>query len=210
MAMFLSRPGPSSPRLVVVKADPSLATDPENFAREYLEISGDAHPLLDAAEVSSSVSLLGTDELNDRPEFADSEFAQVFLPRYELEYAMALHLKIGADQPDAGVAMFRTAGEHDFTDREKGFLRHSGAVLAHSFRCALEAESAIPERTGHLAMLTAREHEIARLAALGSKNDEIAEKLQISPGTVKTHLRNIYSKLEVDSRVHLAMRLAGH
>ncbi len=108
------------------------------------------------------------------------------------------------------MALFRGDGEPDFTDREKGFLRHAGPVLAHSFHCALEAEAEIPERTGRLTVLTEREYEVARLAALGSRSDEIAEKLNIAPGTVKTHLRNVYTKLDVDSRVHLAMRMAGH
>ncbi len=58
--------------------------------------------------------------------------------------------------------------------------------------------------------LTERELEILRLVAKGFKFGEIAEALDISPHTVKTHVRHIYRKLEVDSRstaVYEAMHL---
>lgn len=58
--------------------------------------------------------------------------------------------------------------------------------------------------------LTEREHEILRLVAKGFKFNEIAELLGISSHTVKTHVRHIYDKLEVDSRgtaVYEAMSL---
>ena len=48
--------------------------------------------------------------------------------------------------------------------------------------------------------LTEREKEILRLVAKGFKFAEIAELLAISRHTVKTHVRHIYRKLEVDSR----------
>ncbi len=89
MAMFLARSGASSPRLVVVKADPSLGTDPDSFAREYLEVSGDSHPVLDAAQSSTWVSLLDRDELDKRPAFSESGFATDFLPRYGLRHAIS-------------------------------------------------------------------------------------------------------------------------
>jgi DNA-binding CsgD family transcriptional regulator len=56
--------------------------------------------------------------------------------------------------------------------------------------------------------LTARELEIAELVAAGRTNKEIAEQLVLSPRTIEAHLRNIYGKLGVRSRVELA-RTAG-
>lgn len=53
------------------------------------------------------------------------------------------------------------------------------------------------------AVLTPREMEVMRIAARGKGNQEIAEGLCISQGTVKTHLHAIYSKLGVDGRVGL-------
>lgn len=47
--------------------------------------------------------------------------------------------------------------------------------------------------------LTAREKEVLGLAALGYKNEEIADLLFITEATVRNHLRNIYSKLGIDA-----------
>jgi DNA-binding NarL/FixJ family response regulator len=52
--------------------------------------------------------------------------------------------------------------------------------------------------------LTARETEIAELVAEGRTNREIAEQLVLSPRTIDAHLRTIYAKLGVRSRVELA------
>lgn len=66
-------------------------------------------------------------------------------------------------------------------------------------------ESAPPTGApGALGLLTGREWEIARLAAMGKRSREIAEELFLSPRTVETHLARIYRKLQVSSRVALA------
>ncbi len=52
--------------------------------------------------------------------------------------------------------------------------------------------------------LTPREIELVRLAASGLRNREMSRRLQISEGTVKMHLHNVYRKLKLTSRVALA------
>lgn len=56
--------------------------------------------------------------------------------------------------------------------------------------------------------LTPREKEITALACLGYTNKEIAEKLFISPATVKTHLRNAKRKFGLRSKLELRKTLS--
>ena len=53
--------------------------------------------------------------------------------------------------------------------------------------------------------LTERELDVLRLLAAGLSNREIGRRLYLSPETVKTHLGNIYRKLEVDGRTQAAL-----
>lgn len=64
-----------------------------------------------------------------------------------------------------------------------------------------EKKMAIQEKT----TLTQREMEILGLVSMGSTNDEIADKMFISSNTVKTHLYNIFKKINVPNRLQAAL-----
>jgi len=55
------------------------------------------------------------------------------------------------------------------------------------------------------AVLTSREKEILAMISMGAKNEEIAEKLCISHNTVKTHIYNIFKKIDVPNRLQAAL-----
>jgi DNA-binding CsgD family transcriptional regulator len=55
--------------------------------------------------------------------------------------------------------------------------------------------------------MTKSELAVAQLVANGHTNREIADQLFVSPHTVNTHLRHVFAKLQVNSRVDLT-RLA--
>jgi len=57
--------------------------------------------------------------------------------------------------------------------------------------------------------LTAREREIAKLAARGTSNLQIAETCDISERTVKAHMSSIFDKLSITDRLQLALRVHG-
>jgi LuxR family transcriptional regulator, maltose regulon positive regulatory protein len=55
-------------------------------------------------------------------------------------------------------------------------------------------------------VLTPREREVLRLIALGLSNRDIAERLVLSEGTVKSHVHNLISKLGAESRTQVLAR----
>lgn len=57
--------------------------------------------------------------------------------------------------------------------------------------------------------LTPREVQIAELVCRGFRNDHIARDLRIRPGTVKTHVRNIYRKVKVKSKIAMLLRFVN-
>jgi DNA-binding NarL/FixJ family response regulator len=67
----------------------------------------------------------------------------------------------------------------------------------------LQAELAAQLRSAPAVKLTARENEIVRYVALGMRNAAIAERCQIGEATVKTHINNIFQKLDLRDRVEL-------
>ncbi|WP_313627265.1 response regulator transcription factor [Kosakonia sp.] len=56
-----------------------------------------------------------------------------------------------------------------------------------------------------LACLSERQREILKLLAAGESNKQISRLLNISPGTVKTHLESIFRRLNVTNRTQAAM-----
>jgi DNA-binding CsgD family transcriptional regulator len=60
---------------------------------------------------------------------------------------------------------------------------------------------------GPLLALTPREREVAALVVDGLADREIAERLHLSRHTVSQHVKRIYRKLDVDSRVALTRLL---
>jgi DNA-binding NarL/FixJ family response regulator len=73
------------------------------------------------------------------------------------------------------------------------------AALEHPPGAGAQAPSA--SAVGEVGELSARELEVARLAARGLSNSAIAAELFVSLATVKTHVSHILTKLRLDSHV---------
>ena len=61
-------------------------------------------------------------------------------------------------------------------------------------------------QSGPFPELTDREREVLALIANGLTNEEIAQRLVISPKTTRNHVSNIFGKLQVTDRVQAALR----
>ncbi len=98
----------------------------------------------------------------------------------------------------------------------RGVIRRScsPATLLACLRAVGQADLWLEERGAHSLIgvairkqpprLTPRERDIAQLVVTGLKNKEIAQRLAISPGTVKVHLMHIFEKAGIQDRIELA------
>lgn len=108
-------------------------------------------------------------------------------------------LRRARQQPESRLAMFRPYLSRlleAFADQEQ---RRPVSARPEPARAPdlLPAPAVVPPL---LDPLTSSEQRILRLLAAGHSNREIAHILIISPNTVKTHLKNLYGKLQVSSR----------
>ena len=72
-----------------------------------------------------------------------------------------------------------------------------------------ETNGNIEKWTSLLADLTEREREVVALAGCGLSNDEIAQRLVISPATARTHVSRSVQKLGVRDRAQLMLFACG-
>ncbi len=74
--------------------------------------------------------------------------------------------------------------------------------IGHAFEKMLHREAGMRRLA---TILTIRETEVMQCVASGLSNQQIAEKLIVSEGTIKIHVHNIYRKLGINNRVDLTL-----
>jgi DNA-binding CsgD family transcriptional regulator len=85
------------------------------------------------------------------------------------------------------------------------FERYGAAPWTAQARAELRAAGeTAPRAASGFGKLTAQQAHIARMAAEGATNREIAARLLLSPRTIDHHLRNVFTRLGIRSRVELA------
>ncbi|MFT4260759.1 response regulator [Microbacterium sp.] len=89
----------------------------------------------------------------------------------------------------------------------QGDIAMSAHSMAQLVRRVIEGEGGTgrQQAASRIADLTDRERGVAERVASGATNHEIGAALHISPGTVKTHLEQVYSKLGVRGRVQVGV-----
>jgi DNA-binding NarL/FixJ family response regulator len=128
-------------------------------------------------------------EADERVAFASSA-ARELIDRYFAES--------GAGLPDAVVSWLR--------ERRRAATGEALRIIAGDRSLVVEFVDGalLLDERRWLPRLTAREREILELVAEGRTNAEIAERLWVSPGTVRKHLDNVYGKLGVHTRTAAA------
>jgi DNA-binding CsgD family transcriptional regulator len=117
----------------------------------------------------------------------------------EHELKFWLPAPAGASYTVRGFFLVRGKRERDFDERDRALL----ALLRPHLAEIRERW----ERRRRPTLLTAREAEVLELVALGLTNGEIAARLVVSRTTVRTHLENIFAKLDVHTRTAAVARL---
>lgn len=89
--------------------------------------------------------------------------------------------------------------------------RCGGTSLTDRARTELRATGARPRRArlSGASSLTPSEQRVARMAAEGQTNRDIAQRLFVTPKTVEVHLSHAYGKLAIRSRSELSRALGG-
>jgi DNA-binding CsgD family transcriptional regulator len=106
--------------------------------------------------------------------------------------------------PDAGIGrtarLFLLRGPGPaFSERDRSLLTLLRPHLQEAFQDAERRRNPVPD-------LTPRHWDLLHLLAAGRTNTQIARQLGLSEGTVRTHLENIYARLEVSNRTAAIVR----
>jgi len=168
-----------------------------DWCSEQVKATIDTWPLLDARVSSSSLPLKLSDFLRGPLLRRNPWYEQIMRPS-GVESQIKVWLPAGQGVV-RGFFLLRDRGRRDFDERDRAIL---GVLRPH-----LAAVRERWERRRAHPLLTGRENEILQLVADGLTNGEIADRLVISPGTVRRHLENVFDKLGVHTRTAAAASL---
>ncbi|WP_031068601.1 response regulator transcription factor [Streptomyces sp. NRRL WC-3742] len=127
----------------------------------------------------------------------------LILTTFEIDEYVAQALRAGAGgflgkgaAPEELLAAVRTVAAGDA-------LLSPAATRAVIDQFLAQPDLAAAAPAERLAVLTAREREVMSMAATGLTNEEIAERMFVSPFTVRTHIHRAMSKLDARDRAQL-------
>jgi DNA-binding NarL/FixJ family response regulator len=96
--------------------------------------------------------------------------------------------------------LLKDASREDLFEAVRAVHRGESLIQPGVAARVLDRFSELSRRAGETAVLSEREVEVLKLMAGGGANKEIAASLSISESTVKTHVANIFQKLDVNGR----------
>jgi DNA-binding CsgD family transcriptional regulator len=189
---------------IVRRRMPALVTDPQNDPRTAQEIVRRSRttgyvgaPILPAGR---AIGFLHADRIGqDEPvSEEDRDNIWTFAEQFGYLYHRVVLLERLASQRERLKAAFSDA------ERQFDELRASAIELGRTER--REPEGSMSSGSRIDALLTRREREVLELITAGATNVRIAERLVISEGTVKSHVKHILRKLRVNNRAEAVAR----
>ena len=155
-------------------------------------------------------------EVISQPELVKTEFYNDFLSKDGLHYGVNMYA-LDNDLNIGDLRIWRHAGRSNFTRNDLEILQTLRPYITQGLKHIgqNEADTAAsqtvqtinPELLKETYALTAREAEIATQVLMGKGDKAISYELDISFATVRTHMKNIFSKLSVQNRTALAHKL---
>jgi ATP/maltotriose-dependent transcriptional regulator MalT len=146
------------------------------------------HPLLQLQASGDAFAHRLSDVASMRRLRQGALYAEFFRPA-----AIAHQLTLGFEAPPGRLlGIWLNRSREDFSEDD--------VLIAELLRPHLHAAELAARRSVARATLTKREREVLDIVADGATNHDVADALVVSPGTVKKHLDNIYTKLGVGTR----------
>ena len=172
----------------------------------------------DGAELAGLVARLEPDVLILDPALPGRPPQEILAGAVAVHPSLKVTVLAGAGDALAAVALLEAGALACFlqNDRPGEFLRGVRAAAAGELAVSsaiarsLLGKLASPKRPVPVDALTDREREILALLGDGLSNKEIGQRLYLSVRTVEVHLRNVYAKLGVRSRLEAVTRAARH
>ncbi len=160
-----------------------------DWSREEVTAAWPFWPLHDRLHQHTTTAVRFSDGLSQREKRRNPWYTMVMRSHVEHEMRLWLPSPSGVVR---GFFFVRAPGRHDFQERDRAVLN----VL----RPHLAAIRERWQRRRHPPGLTDRETQVLQLLRQGLTNQEIADRLVIATGTVRTHLEHIYDKLDAHTR----------
>lgn len=191
--------------LVNVNSLPVSDSDLEDILSRYMEECSDIDSTHWLVKSKKSIAYRTTDFISEEAQQNTAYYKEMFLP-YNVHFGAQMVLAY--DDVSLGLlTLFRSKDEPNFSDTEIFFLDNLKEHL--SIRLSRHAKASAPSSAFNMSAfidkydLTRRECEILTLLFEGIHNEEIARELYISENTLRRHIYNIYSKMNIKSRWEL-------
>lgn len=192
-------------RLLLDSADDMTVVGEATDGREAVRLTRKLRPdvVIMDIRMPGADGLAATSEICADPELSATRI--LILTTYETDEYVAQALRAGA-----GGFIGKGIGAEDLLDAVRTIAAGDTLLSPAATRSLVVRFLATPDEAPHhlpeqLGMLTAREREMVAMVATGQSNQEIAERMFLSPFTVRAHVQRAMTKLEARDRAQLVV-----